>query len=188
MLTLFFTMIASLILGMGLPTTAKYVVLSIMAAPALIDLGVYPLAAHLFILYFGVIADLTPPVALAAYAGAGISGGNSMKTGFIAVRLAVAGFMVPYVFCLDPGLMFLSGSIGHNLILIVTTLVGVLALGAAASGYLLDHTKIYERVILIISALALIKPGLLTDGIGIVLLVVVIILQKLRILSKAKLA
>jgi len=186
MLTLFFTMIASLILGMGLPTTAKYVVLSIMAAPALIDLGVYPLAAHLFILYFGVIADLTPPVALAAYAGAGISGGNSMKTGFIAVRLAVAGFMVPYVFCLDPGLMFLSGSIGHNLILIVTTLVGVLALGAAASGYLLDHTKIYERVILIISALALIKPGLLTDGIGIFLLVVVIILQKLRMLSKAK--
>jgi TRAP-type uncharacterized transport system fused permease subunit len=109
-----------------------------------------------------------------------------MKTGFIAVRLAVAGFMIPYVFALDPGLMFLSGSIGHNLILIVTTLVGVLALGAAASGYLLDHTKIYERVILIISALALIKPGLLTDGIGIVLLVVVIILQKLRILSKAK--
>jgi len=99
MLTLFFTMIASLILGMGLPTTAKYVVLSIMAAPALIDLGVHPIAAHLFILYFGVIADLTPPVALAAYAGAGISGGNSMKTGFIAVRLAVAGFMVPYVFC-----------------------------------------------------------------------------------------
>ena len=186
MFTLFFTMIASLILGMGLPTTAKYVVLSIMAAPALIDLGVYPIAAHLFILYFGVIADLTPPVALAAYAGAGISGGNSMKTGFIAVRLAVAGFTIPYVFALDPGLMFLSGSIGHNLILIVTSLVGVLALGAAASGYLLDHTKIYERVILIISALALIKPGLLTDSIGIVLLVVVIILQKLRILSKVK--
>lgn len=109
-----------------------------------------------------------------------------MKTGFIAVRLAVAGFTIPYVFALDPGLMFLSGSIGHNLILIVTSLVGVLALGAAASGYLLDHTKIYERVILIISALALIKPGLLTDSIGIVLLVVVIILQKLRILSKVK--
>ena len=188
MLTLFFTMIASLILGMGLPTTAKYIVLSIMAAPALIDLGVQPLAAHLFILYFGVIADLTPPVALAAYAGAGISGGNAMKTGFIAIRLAAAGFMVPYVFALDPGLMFIGGSISHNLLLIVTTLVGVLALGAASSGYLLDHTKIYERVILIISALALIKPGLLTDGIGIILLVVVIILQKLRILSKAKVA
>jgi TRAP transporter 4TM/12TM fusion protein len=186
MLTLFFTMIASLILGMGLPTTAKYVVLSIMAAPALIDLGAYPIAAHLFILYFGVIADLTPPVALAAYAGAGISGGNSMKTGFIAVKLAVAGFIVPYIFVLDPGLMFIGGSIGHNLILILMSLVGILALGAAASGYLLDHTKIYERVILIISALALIKPGLLTDGIGIVLLVMVIILQKLRISSKAK--
>ena len=188
MLTLFFTMIASIILGMGLPTTAKYVVLSIMAAPALVDLGVHPIAAHLFILYFGVIADLTPPVALAAYAGAGISGGNSMKTGFIAVRLAAAGFIVPYIFALDPGLMFISNSIGHNLLLIVTTLVGVLALGAAASGYLLDHTKIYERVILIISALALIKPGLLTDGIGIVLLAGVIILQKIRISKKAKFA
>jgi TRAP-type uncharacterized transport system fused permease subunit len=188
MLTLFFTMIASLILGMGLPTTAKYVVLSIMAAPALIDLGVHPIAAHLFILYFGVIADLTPPVALAAYAGAGISGGNSMKTGFIAVRLAVAGFMIPYVFALDPGLMFINSTVGHTLVLIVTSLIGILALGAAASGYLLDHTKIYERVILIISALALIKPGLLTDGIGIVLLAGVIILQKIRISKKVKFA
>ncbi|OFW52783.1 MAG: C4-dicarboxylate ABC transporter permease [Actinobacteria bacterium RBG_13_35_12] len=188
MLTLFFTMIASLILGMGLPTTAKYVVLSIMAAPALIDLGVHPIAAHLFILYFGVIADLTPPVALAAYAGAGISGGNTMKTGFIAVRLAVAGFMIPYVFALDPGLMFINSTVGHTLVLIVTSLIGILALGAAASGYLLDHTKIYERVILIISALALIKPGLLTDGIGIVLLAGVIILQKMRISKKVKFA
>src|SRR5665648_721280 len=188
MLTLFFTMIASLVLGMGLPTTAKYIVLSIMAAPALIDLGVQPLAAHLFILYFGVIADLTPPVALAAYAGAGISGGNAMKTGFIAIRLAAAGFMVPYVFALDPGLMFIGGSIGHNLLLIVTTLAGVLALGAAAGGYLLDNTKIYERIILIVSAFALLKSGLLTDTIGISLLVLVIILQKMRISKKAQLA
>ena len=188
MLTLFFTMIASILLGMGLPTTAKYIILSIMAAPALVDLGVNPLAAHLFILYFGVIADLTPPVAVAAYAGAGISGGNSMKTGFIAVRLAVAGFMIPFIFALDPGLLFINSTVAHTLVLIVTSLAGVLALGAAAGGYLLDHTKIYERVLLIISALALIRPGLLTDGIGFVLLAGVIILQRMRVLKKAKLA
>ena len=188
MLTLFFTMIASILLGMGLPTTAKYIILSIMAAPALINLGVEPLAAHLFILYFGVIADLTPPVAVAAYAGAGISGGNSMKTGFIAVRLAVAGFMIPFLFALDPGLLFIDSTIGHTLLLIVTALAGVLALGAAAGGYLLDNTKIYERIILVISALALLTPGLLTDSVGIILLAGVIILQRMRVLKKAKLA
>lgn len=186
MLTLFFTMIASILLGMGLPTTAKYIILSIMAAPALVELGVLPLAAHLFILYFGVIADLTPPVAVAAYAGAGISGGNSMRTGFIAVRLAVAGFMIPYLFALDPGLMLLTGSLGHSIILIITSLAGVLALGAATGGYLLDHTKIHERVILIISAFALLKPDLVTDSIGIALLAIVVILQKIRISSKEK--
>ena len=186
LLTLFFTMIASIILGMGLPTTAKYIILSIMAAPALVSLGVLPLAAHLFILYFGVIADLTPPVAVAAYAAAGISGGNSMKTGFIAVRLAVAGFMIPYVFALDPRLLCINGTVGHILLLIITSLAGVLALGAAAGGYLLDNTKIYERIILVVSALTLLKPGLTTDVIGITLLVLVIILQKMRIASKAK--
>lgn len=186
MLTLFFTMIASILLGMGLPTTAKYIILSIMAAPALVDLGVNPLAAHLFILYFGVIADLTPPVAVAAFAAAGISGGNSMKTGFIAVRLAVAGFMIPFLFALDPGLLFIDSTIGHTLLLIITALAGVLALGAAAGGYLLDHTKIHERIILILSALALLTPGLLTDSVGIVLLVGVIILQKMRISAKIK--
>jgi len=184
MLTLFFTMIASILLGMGLPTTAKYIILSIMAAPALVNLGVHPLAAHLFILYFGVIADLTPPVAVAAFAAAGISGGSSMKTGFIAVRLAVAGFMIPFIFVLDPGLMFINSTIWHTLALIFSSLAGVLALGAAAGGYLLDHVKIHERVILIISALALLRPGLLTDGVGIALLAGVIILQKMRISKK----
>jgi TRAP-type uncharacterized transport system fused permease subunit len=159
-----------------------------MAAPALVDLGVNPLAAHLFILYFGVIADLTPPVAVAAFAAAGISGGNSMKTGFIAVRLAVAGFMIPFIFALDPGLLFINSTVVHTLILIVTSLAGVLALGAAAGGYLLDHVKIHERVILAISAFALLRPGLLTDGVGLVLLTGVLILQRMRISKKVKLA
>jgi TRAP transporter 4TM/12TM fusion protein len=186
MLTLFFTMIASILLGMGLPTTAKYIILSIMAAPALVDLGVNPLAAHLFILYFGVIADLTPPVAVAAYAAAGISGGNSMKTGFIAVRLAVAGFMIPYLFALDPGLLFINSTVGHTLVLIFTALAGVLALGAAAGGYLLDNTQIHERVLLVISALSLLTPGLLTDTVGIVILALVLFLQRKRVVSNMK--
>jgi len=161
LLTLFFTMIASILLGMGLPTTAKYIILSIMAAPALVQLGVLPLAAHLFILYFGVIADVTPPVAVAAYAGAGIAGGNTMKTGLNALRLAVAGFMIPYIFALDPGLLGLSGNWFHTIVLILTSLAGVLALGSAAGGYLLDRTKPFERILLVISAILLVTLILL---------------------------
>ncbi len=107
-LTMFFTMIASIILGMGLPTTAKYVVLATMAVPAMVNLGVFPLAAHLFVLYFGVIADLTPPVALAAYAGAGIAGADPNKTGWTAVKLALAGFILPFMFAYNPYLLFIN--------------------------------------------------------------------------------
>jgi TRAP transporter 4TM/12TM fusion protein len=179
-LTLFFTMIASILLGMGMPTTAKYIILSIMAAPALVELGVHPIAAHLFILYFGVIADLTPPVAVAAYAAAGISGGDSMKTGFIAVRLAIAGFMIPYVFCFDSGLMGIDTTFFHTTLLILTSFAGIIALGSAAGGYLLARTKIHERIILIISAFVLLRPTYLTDVIGIILLASVILMQLSR--------
>jgi len=106
--TMFFTMIASIILGMGLPTTAKYVVLATMAVPAMVNLGIFPLAAHLFVLYFGVIADLTPPVALAAYAGAGIAGADPNKTGWTSVKLALAGFILPFMFSYNPYLLFID--------------------------------------------------------------------------------
>jgi TRAP transporter 4TM/12TM fusion protein len=178
--TLFFTMIASILLGMGLPTTAKYIILSIMAAPALVQLGVLPLAAHLFILYFGVIADVTPPVAVAAYAGAGIAGGNTMKTGLNALRLAVGGFMIPYIFALDPGLLGLSGTWFHTIILIITSLAGVLALGSAAGGYLLTTTKPIERILLILSAFLLLTPNILTDIPGIIILIAVLFMQNTR--------
>jgi len=180
LLTLFFTMIASILLGMGLPTTAKYIILSIMAAPALVQLGVLPLAAHLFILYFGVIADVTPPVAVAAYAGAGIAGGNTMKTGLNALRLAVGGFMVPYIFALDPGLLGLTGSWFHTIVLILTSLAGVLALGSAAGGYLLDRTKPFERILLVISAILLVTPNIVTDIPGVIILLVVLYIQNTR--------
>ena len=180
LLTLFFTMIASILLGMGLPTTAKYIILSIMAAPALVQLGVLPLAAHLFILYFGVIADVTPPVAVAAYAGAGIAGGNTMKTGLNALRLAIAGFMIPYIFALDPGLLGLSGNWFHTIVLILTSLAGVLALGSAAGGYLLNRTKLFERILLVISAILLVTPNIVTDIPGVIILAVVMYAQHLR--------
>lgn len=180
LLTLFFTMIASILLGMGLPTTAKYIILSIMAAPALVQLGVLPLAAHMFILYFGVIADLTPPVAVAAFAGAGIAGGNTMRTGFISVRLAVAGFMIPYIFAINPALMGLGGSFIQTIQLVITSLAGVLSLGAAAGGYLLVKTPFYERILLLISAILLISPDLMTDIIGIIILMTILFLQHTR--------
>lgn len=190
LLTLFFTMIASIILGMGLPTTAKYIVLATMAVPALIKLDVNLMSAHLFILYFGVVADITPPVALAAYAGAGIAGANSMKTGFQAVKLASAAFIVPYIFAYDSTLILVkevsNGTVtfmpfASALPVIVSAVIGILCLASAIEGYMIDHCKIYERALLLVAALALLKPGLWTDIFGIAALVVVFVLQKARV-------
>jgi len=180
-LGIFFTMVASIILGMGLPTTAKYIVLATIACPALIRLGVAPLAAHLVVFYFGIFADVTPPVAVAAYAATGLSGGDSMKTGFIALRLALAGFLVPYVFSFDAGLLGINTTAIHTLILILTTMIGVISLAGALEGYLVTKAKIYERILLAIGAFLLINPTIFMDILGIVILLSVIILQKLRI-------
>lgn len=190
LLTLFFTMIASIILGMGLPTTAKYIVLATMAVPALTKLGVNLMAAHLFILYFGVVADITPPVALAAYAGAGIAGANSMKTGFQAFKLAIAAFIVPYIFAIDPSLILVDEVIGNQIVflpiikalpMIISAVIGIVCLAGAVEGYLIDHCKIHERFFLGIAALSLLKPGLYTDLFGIVVLGITFFLQKQRV-------
>lgn len=190
LLTLFFTMIASIILGMGLPTTAKYIVLATMAVPALTKLGVNLMAAHLFILYFGVVADITPPVALAAYAGAGIAGSNSMKTGVQAFKLAIAAFIVPYIFAVDPSLILVKEIVGNQIVflpfisalpMIISAVIGIVCLAGAVEGYLLDHCKIYERVLLGVAALLLLKPGLSTDAFGIVALAITFITQRNRV-------
>lgn len=194
LLTLFFTMIASIILGMGLPTTAKYIVLATMAVPALIRLDVNLVAAHLFILYFGVVADITPPVALAAYAGAGIAGASPMKTGFQAVKLALAAFIVPYLFAIDSSMILVESVTGgvinflplwQAVPIIISAILGIVCLAAAVEGYFVSHTKIYERIPLAAAALLLLKPGLITDGIGLGVLIAVYLLQRAR---KAKLA
>lgn len=175
--TLFFTMIASILLGMGLPTTAKYIILATMAAPALTQLGVNLLAAHLFILYFGVIADVTPPVALAAYAGAGIAGGNSFRTGLTALRLALAGFIIPFVFALNPTILFIDTTAIRLVIAVVTAGIGVVGLGAAVQGYLLTHARVHERLLLAVSALTLLVPGLVSDFGGLIAFGLVVLLQ-----------
>ncbi|MDK2855499.1 MAG: hypothetical protein PWQ41_512 [Bacillota bacterium] len=159
------TMIASILLGMALPTTAKYVVLSTLAAPALVRLGVPPMAAHMFILYFGVVADITPPVALAAYAGAGVAGANAMKTGWTAVQIGLAAFIVPFMFAYSPCLV-LIGDVGEIVLASLTATVGVISLATAIQGWLLTHAAPWERLICLASALLLIKPGLVTDLIG----------------------
>ena len=182
-------MIASIILGMGLPTTAKYIVLATMAVPALTKLGVNTLSAHLFILYFGVVADITPPVALAAYAGAGIAGSNSMKTGLQAFKLAIAAFIVPYIFAVDPSLILVEDIVGTTvnflplasaIPMVVSAIIGILCLAGAVENYLIDHNKIYERILLAIAALTLLKPGIQTDAIGLASLAIVFVLQRSR--------
>ena len=193
--TLFFTMIASIILGMGLPTTAKYIVLATMAVPALIKLDVNLLSAHLFVLYFGVIADITPPVALAAYAGAGIAGANAMKTGFQAVKLALAAFIVPYLFAMDSHLIMVKSVEGSTVVfygiveslpVIIPAIMGTFCLACAVANYFVTKNKIYETAILFISAIALMNVGIYTDIFGLVVIVGIYLLQKARV-KKAKL-
>ena len=176
-LALIFTMIACTILGTGLPTTATYIVLATMAAPALTYLGVPILASHLFVLYFGVVADLTPPAALAAYAGAGISGSNPFKTGLTAVKLAIAGFVVPFVFAYSPSLLLIDTTFMQVILITLTSILGVFALSAAVLGYLNRKTTLIERGILIASALGLLIPGWPTDIGGAALLTFVIFLH-----------
>ncbi len=176
--TLVFTMIASIILGMGLPTTAKYIVLASMAAPAIQKFGVPPLAAHMFILYYGIIADLTPPVALAAYAGAGIANANAMRTGFTALRLAIAGFTIPFIFAYNPQLLLINTTPLNVIFYFTTAIIGTTSLAFAGSGYWLRTLKIWERLILFTGAIALIFPGVYTDLTGFGALVLIYFSQK----------
>ncbi|MEQ2400722.1 TRAP transporter permease [Peptoniphilus hominis (ex Hitch et al. 2025)] len=186
--TLLLTMVSSIILGMGLPTTAKYIVLATMAVPAITKLGVNLMSAHLFILYFGVVADVTPPVALAAYAGAGIAGANSMKTGFQAFKLAIGAFIIPYIFVINPHLIMVDSIVGTTvnwlpvtaaLPTIVTALIGTICLAGTVESYLFGNLRIWQRIILLLAAFALLDPKLLTDAIGLAALAFIFVTQKM---------
>ena len=177
-LTLVLTMFSSIILGMGLPTTAKYIVLATIAAPAIQSFGVPQLAAHLFIMYFGILADLTPPVALAAYAAAGIARAEPNATGFMAVKLAFAGFLIPYIFCYNPALLMIGADTWEIVFIVCTAAVGIAALSFASVGYWLRNLYFWERLILVGAAITLITPGLKTDIIGLSLMAGVYVLQR----------
>ncbi len=175
--TMLFTMITAIVLGMGVPTTANYVITSTIAAPALVQMGVPVLCAHMFVFYFGIIADVTPPVALAAFAGSGIAGGNPLKTGINASKLAIAAFIIPYMFILSPVLLMLEGTAFDLFLTTLTALIGMVALSSALIGYLADNCSTLERLVLIVGGLMMIKPGFLTDIAGFILFAVILFLQ-----------
>lgn len=167
--TLVLTMIACIVLGMGLPSIPAYIITATMAAPALAEMGIPPLVSHMFVFYFGMLANLTPPVALAAFAGAGIAGGNTTKTGIQAVKIALAGFVVPYIFAFNNSLLLIDTTLVEASVVIVTAIIGVFALGVGVEGYLFRATNPVIRLAFFISAFCLIVPGIQTDIIGILL-------------------
>lgn len=178
--TMFFTMITSLVLGMGVPTTANYVITSTIAAPALLQLGVPTMAAHMFVFYFGIIADVTPPVALAAYAASGISGGKPLMTGVNASKLAIAAFIIPYVFVMSPELLMINATAGGLLMAVVTAILGMVGVSSSLIGYLADKSTMLERVMQFVSGILMIIPGALTDIPGFILFLIVVFLQTCR--------
>lgn len=186
-LTLFFTMIASMILGMGLPSIPAYIITATMAAPALANFDIPILVAHMFVFYFGLFANITPPVALAAFAGAGIAGGDPMRTGFLALRLSLAGFIVPFLFVYNPAMLMIDttniavnakefGLPAWNVILsiTITSIVGILALGAAVEGYFKTALSWFWRIFLGVGALMMIVPETMTDIIGTIMVIIAI--------------
>ena len=191
-LMLFFTMIASILLGMGVPTTANYLITSTICAPAIIMMLMQMqgltvatkaiiMSAHLFVFYFGIVADITPPVALAAMAGSAIAKGDPFKTGVTATRIAIGAFIVPYIFVLNPAMLMIDALWYEIILNVCTALLGMYALSGGLTGFVQDKCKWYECILLIIGGLGMIIPGLTTDLVGLVIVAVIIVLQKLRV-------
>ncbi len=169
LLTLVLAMVGSLILGMGLPTTANYIVTSTIVAPALVKLGVLPIAAHLFVFYFGIMADVTPPVCLAAFTGAGIAGASPSRTGLTATKLAIAAFILPYMFVYSPQLLLHEVTLSGIVQILITSVTGMTCIAGSTMNYLIIGNNAAERVLLLTGGLLMIKPGTYTDlaGMGI---------------------
>lgn len=175
---MFFTMVTSLILGMGVPTTANYVITSTIAAPALVQMNVPVLAAHMFAFYFGIVADVTPPVALAAYAGAGIAGANPMRCGVIAAKLAIAAFIVPYIFVLAPELLMIHATPLTITLSALTAIVGMWGVSVAMIGFCQNLLNLPQRVLFLAGGICMIIPGHITDVVGIVCLIAAFMWQR----------
>jgi TRAP-type uncharacterized transport system fused permease subunit len=175
-LALPFIMLASLVLGMGLPTLVCYILLAVTTAPPLIKMGVPPMAAHMFIFYFGMLSMVTPPVAMAAYAGAALAKSEPMKTGFLAWKFALAAFLLPYMFVYNTALL-LTGPAEECILASITSMIGAVCLSASVVGYLNRKLTWFWRMVSLAAALLLIKPGWITDLIGIVLALIMVAYQ-----------
>ena len=176
-IALFFTMLCCIVLGMGVPTTANYCIMASTCAPILIQLGLPMLAAHFFVFYFGIVADITPPVALAAYAGSAIAKAPPMKTAVNASKLAVGAFVVPYIFALNPAMLLIDTSAWQVALVVVTSLVGIFGVAAALNGFLFRRMKPLPRIVIAAGGLLMMDPAPLTDLVGVVLLAAVALWQ-----------
>jgi TRAP-type uncharacterized transport system fused permease subunit len=186
MIALFFTMITCIVLGMGVPTTANYIIMATTCAPILVTgMNMDPIAANMFVFYFGIVADITPPVALAAYAGSAIAKANPMKTAFQATRLAIAAFLIPYIFALNPAMLFINSTPFQVVQIIITSFIGMAGVAAGLEGYLIKNMNVLERIMVAAGGLAMLIPGTVTDLIGVGLVVVVIVFQLLHKDKKA---
>ena len=175
MIALFLTMICCIVLGMGVPTTANYCIMATTCAPILISLGVDKIPAHFFVFYFGIVADITPPVALAAYAGAAIAKGNPMKTGITATKLAIAAFIVPYIFAMNPAMLFINATAWDVVQITLSSCMGMMGVCMGLMGYFASNLNMPVRLMAIIGGLLMIIPGTFTDVIGLGVVLVVII-------------
>ena len=179
-ITLFLTMVSSIILGMGAPTTANYLITSTITAGAIIQLGYEPIAAHMFAFYFGIIADVTPPVALAALAGAAIAKGKPMKTALNATKLAIGAFIIPYIFVFNPAMLMINTNLMGILSISMSAIIGMFGISAALEGYVCRKESVIERILFATAGFCCVMPGFTTDGIGFLTMGALIAYQIIR--------
>lgn len=180
LIALFLTMLCCIVLGMGVPTTATYCIMAATCAPILTRMGVPILAAHFFVFYFGIVADITPPVALAAYAGSAIAKSNPMRTAVNATKMAVAAFLIPYVFCFSPDMLLIDATALGVIVKYATSLVGIVGVAAALEGYMFINMGIIDRLLFAAGGLMMISPGTMTDAVGLALIAAGVCIQLAR--------
>ncbi|MCS0671331.1 TRAP transporter permease [Cytobacillus firmus] len=173
------TMLISIVLGMGIPATAAYIIVATIAAPLLVKLGVPPLAAHMFAFFYAGLSNITPPVALAAYAAAGLAGASPNKVGIEAVRIGLTGFILPFFFLYNPVLLFNGETVSASLVAMATATVGVVCIAAGSQGWFITKTNLVQRIGLLVTGFLMVDPGLITDITGILILIAIAIWQKI---------
>ena len=181
MIALVLTMLCCIVLGMGVPTTATYCIMAATCAPILVspEIGIPIISAHFFVFYFGIVADITPPVALAAYAGSAIAKSSPMKTAFTATRLAIAGFIVPYICALSPAMLLIDAGPAEVVMIVITSLIGIFGVAAGLSGFVYRTMNPLMRILIVVGGITLLIPGTMTDVIGLVMVVGVILIQRM---------